>query len=121
LQQRRGLHQHRKVGHTPLAQHTPRAPHPTITQLPDLKLILRKAESNNFCQAEPMISAFAPAGGNATAAANGGWWEVTVPTSAFDCGAAGGVTLAQAGHFEFKNVAERNAIVCIGDVRILRE
>lgn len=88
-----------------------------LRQLPNLKMIMRKAESGNFCQAEPTTAQFAPAG-NTTV--DGGWYVVSVPTAAFACGAAGGVSLAQADQLEFRNEAERNAIVCIGDITIQR-
>jgi hypothetical protein len=97
----------------------PAPPPPTHTQLPNLKLILRKAESGSYCKAEPTTLQFAPGGGNGTAVA-GGWFRVSVPTAAFNCG-GGGVRLADVTQLDFQNAQlMRNAIVCLGDVELVR-
>jgi hypothetical protein len=83
-------------------------------QAPDLKLILQKQETGNYCASEPRTNATTPA---ATAA--GGWYQFSVPTSAFNCG-GGGITLADITQFEFQNTNERNADVCIGEIKIVR-
>ncbi|KAF6253155.1 hypothetical protein COO60DRAFT_1643399 [Scenedesmus sp. NREL 46B-D3] len=83
-------------------------------QAPDLKLILQKQETGNYCASEPSTNTTTPA---ATAA--GGWYQYSVPTAAFNCG-GGGITLSDVTQFEFQNTNERNADVCIGEIKIVR-
>lgn len=82
-------------------------------------MFLRKTEGNQYCGSEPLTNSTAP---DFTArTAPGGWFRISVPTSAFDCG----LPLAQIDQFDLQNQIgkvnpERNAIVCIGDVTIDR-
>lgn len=74
-------------------------------QLPVLKMLLRKTESNQYCGNEPLTNATAPAQTNATAPAQtapGGWFRVSVPMSAFACDDAG-LPLAQVDQFDLQN------------------
>lgn len=84
-------------------------------QLPDLKMFLRKAETNNYCGAEPRTNSTTP-----VQVAAGGWYKLAVNVSAFDCQGGGGIPLADIDQFGFQNTAIRNALVCIGDVSIDR-
>ncbi|WIA23970.1 hypothetical protein OEZ85_013605 [Tetradesmus obliquus] len=83
-------------------------------QAPGLKLILQKQESGNYCASEPTTNTTAP-----VATAAGGWFQFSVPTSAFNCGGSG-ITLADVTQFELQNKNERNADVCIGEIKIVR-
>jgi hypothetical protein len=86
-------------------------------------MLLRKTESNQYCSNEPLtnstVAQVTTARGGAAA-----WRRVTVPISAFGCDAAG-LSLDQVDQFDWQNQIgqqnpERNAIVCIGDVTIVR-
>lgn len=66
-------------------------------QLPVLKMLLRKTESNQYCGNEPLTNATAPA-----QTAPGGWFRVSVPMSAFACADAG-LPLAQVDQFDLQN------------------
>ena len=106
-----------------------------FVQLPDLKMFLRKTEAGDgkgYCSVEPTTnsttnstattgstSTNSTTPGSAAETAAGGWYKLTVPLSAFDCG-GGGLSLADVDQFDFQNEAIRNAVVCIGDVTIVR-
>jgi hypothetical protein len=85
-----------------------------LLQAPNLKLILQKQETGNYCASEPTTNSTAP-----VATAAGGWYQFSVPTSAFKCG-GGGITLSDVTQFEFQNKSERNVDVCIGEIKIVR-
>lgn len=80
-------------------------------QLPDLKLFLRKSETNKYCGAEPTTNSTTP-----VQTAAGGWYRLTIPMSAFECGGL----LSEINQFDWQNKQIRNAIVCISDVTIDR-
>lgn len=80
---------------------------------PNLKVILQKSETGNYCASEPTT-------GSLTATnSTGGWYKFNVPISAFNC-AGGGIGLSDLDQFEFQNPNERNAAVCIADIQIQR-
>jgi hypothetical protein len=72
-----------------------------------IKLFMYNRGSNRYCGAEPQLGSLTPT------ASQGGWFQYTVPLSAFDCADLGDVT-----RFDLQNVAERNAPVCIAEVRL---
>lgn len=46
-----------------------------------------------------------------------GWFKVTIPMASFACG---GVDDTELDNLTLQNVAERNALFCVADVKILR-
>eukprot|EP00775_Hariotina_reticulata_P007574 gene7574-7777_t len=88
-------------------------------QIPNLKLILQKQETKNYCPNEPATGSLTPAaggaGGNSTAA--GGWVQFVVPLSAFGCD---GGLVNELTQLEFQNPNERNAVICVAEIRIQR-
>lgn len=75
------------------------------TPAPGLKMILQKAETGNYCGAEPT-----------TGAITTDWMKVTVPIAAFECG----IGLEQLTQFEFQNPTGGDVPVCIADIAIER-
>lgn len=73
---------------------------------------MQKAETGNYCAAEPTTGSLTPA---ATA---GDWYQFVVPTSDFACD-RGGISLADVDQFEFQNPNIRNAVVCIAEIKIV--
>jgi hypothetical protein len=82
-----------------------------VLQLPDLKMLMRNTEKNQYCANEPTTNSTTPV------ETSGEWYRLMVPLSAFDCSGPG---LANIDQFDWQNTAIRNALVCIGDVTIDR-
>jgi hypothetical protein len=72
-----------------------------------IKLFMYNRGSNRYCGAEPVLGDLTPS------ASQGGCFKYTVPLSAFDC-----PDLADVTRFDLQNLAERNAPVCIAEVRL---
>jgi hypothetical protein len=89
--------------------------------VPNLKLILQKQETKTYCPNEPTTGSLTPAaggaGGNSTAAAGGGWVQFVIPLAAFGCD---GGLVKELTQLDFQNPNERNAIVCVAEIRIQR-
>ncbi len=79
-----------------------------------MTLILLKQETGNFCASEPTIGSLTPA-----QTASGGWARYEVPTADFNC-AGGGIALGDVTQLEFQNTGERDAAVCIAELKIVR-
>jgi hypothetical protein len=73
-----------------------------------MKLFMYNPNSKNYCGAEVVLRKLTP-----SAQKKDGWFQYTVPLSAFKCS-----NLNQMTKFSFQNTAERNAPVCIAEVRL---
>jgi hypothetical protein len=73
-----------------------------------MKLFMYNPNNKRYCGAEVVLGKLAP-----SAQKKDGWFQYSVPLSAFKC-----PDLKDMTKFSFQNTAERNAPVCIAEVRL---